>query len=75
MIIFNSNTAHCVLLGSNYTMKKLVCPEPPLILMIPLPHPVPMAKNHGFLPIGIEGQAKKKLFSTAPSLGCATLNQ
>ena len=35
-------------------------------------HPVTMAKNHGFLPRGVEGKAKK-LFSEVPSLGCVHL--
>ena len=44
------STAHCVLLGHKYTMKKLVCPATPLIFMNPMHHPVTMAKNHGFYP-------------------------
>ena len=40
--------------------------------MNPMHQLVTMAKNHGFLPIGVEGKAKK-LFSEAPSLGCARL--
>ena len=40
-------------------MTKIVCPEPPLILMNPMHHPVTMAKNYVFLPIGVEGQAKQ----------------
>ena len=42
--------AHCVLLGPNYTIEKLVCPEPPIILMNPMHQPVTMAKIHSFLP-------------------------
>ena len=37
-------------------------------------HPATMAKNYGFLPIDVEGQAQK-LFSAAPSLGCAKFGQ
>ena len=37
--------AHCVLLGPKYA----------LLLMNPIHHPVTMAKNLGFLPIGVEG--------------------
>ena len=40
----------------------------------PMHHQVTMAKNHGFLPRGVEGQAKKS-FSAASSLGFATLDQ
>ena len=39
--------------------KKIVCPATPLLLMNPMHHPVTMAKNHGFLPRGVEGKAKK----------------
>ena len=55
-------------------MKKLVCSELPLLFMNPKHHPVTMANKHGFLPRGIEGQAKNS-FSAAPSLGFATLDQ
>ena len=60
--------AHCVLLDPKNTIKKIVCPATPLILMNPMHHPVTMAKNHVFLPIGVEGEPKK-LFSAAPFLG------
>ena len=66
------DNAHCVLLGPKYALKKLVCPARPILLMNPMHHPVTMAKNHVFLPIGVEGKAKT-LFSAAPSLGCAHL--
>ena len=67
----NLNIAHCVLLGIKYTMKKTCFPELPLLLMNPIHHSVTRAKNHVFLPRGIEGKAKK-LFSAAPSLACAS---
>ena len=60
------------LLGPNYTMNKPCCPEMPLRLMNPMHQPATMVKNHGILPRGVEGQAKKP-FSAAPSLGCANL--
>ena len=67
-------SVHCILLGPNYTMKKLVCTELPLILMNPLHHPVTMAKVHGFYPKALK-DSPKNFFSASPSLGCATLNQ
>ena len=57
-VVFNNGPnyiAHCVLLGPKYALKKLVCPATPLLLMNPMHHLVTMAKNHGFLPIGVEG--------------------
>ena len=66
----SSYIAHFVLLCPNYTMKKLVCPAMPLILMNPMHHPVTMAKTHDFLPRGIEGKAKKLFFCTAISGIC-----
>ena len=62
-------TAHCVLQGHNYTMKKtwLSCDA------FPFEESSASPDHNGkncFLPRRVEGQAKK-LFSAAPSLGCA----
>ena len=65
-IIIQKNP-HCVLLGSNYTVKKLVFFELPIISIYPTHLEVTMAKYHGVLPIGLKGE-QKNFFSAAPSL-------
>ena len=67
--IFYTYTAHFVLLDPNCTIKKIVCSALPLILMNPMHHPVKMAKNHGFLPRGVETKPKT-LFQSAISWMC-----
>ena len=52
------DNAHCVLLGPNYTVKKTWFTQAVYHLDDSMNHLVTMAKNHGFLPIGVEWKAK-----------------
>ena len=67
--------AHFVLLGLNYTMKKTCLSCNASHFDESYASPGPNGKKYVFLPRGVEGKAKKTLFSAAPSLVCATLDQ
>ena len=71
-ILIWRNNLHCNLCFARPKLRYdniCFCSEPPFFLMNPMHHPVTMAENHGFLPRGVEGQAKK-LFCIAISGKC-----
>ena len=62
--------AHFVLLGINYTLKINWWPIDASHFDESYASPSQNGKNQGFLPRGVDGQAKT-LYSASPSLGCA----